>query len=840
MDVTWRNVCLILLREVRDQLRDRRTLFMVLILPLLLYPGLGIGMLQMTTLVKEEASQVVVLGADQLPDPTLIADGRFDARWFRDPNVATKLNVLTDLPNDPGITSGLNSDARTELLDTAERLKNYVEKRNGIVPQLAPWKRELADELPSVEAAALQKKFADEGEPTAAPPEFAALEAQFEKLTKVIAAEFTGSKMQVLVVIPNGFGENFREINRLLGGGDADRQALQELPLLRPIVIRNRADNKSEIAYHRTLEAITKWERQLLSDRLDQAGLPQTVPDPVSLLGLDVASKDEIAASVWSRVFPALLVIMALTGAFYPAVDVAAGEKERGTMETLLICPATRSEIVVGKFLTVLLFSMATTLLNLVSMGFTGQFIVSSVSGAAPGVSVMSDVALPTPMAIFWMIVLLIPLAAFFSAISLALATFARSNKEGQHYLMPLFMVTIGLTMFSMFPTVELSAEGGTSLFYCALPIVGPTLLLKALLLNPGDAGILVFTLPVLMSSVGYCLIALWWAVEQFKSEDVLFREAEQFDLKGWLRYLLREKEATPTSGEAAACFILMLLLQFLSIGFFGGFATGLTEENVATKVMQLAVISQLALMLTPAVIMALMLTSSVRKTLKLTLPGWKLLGMAVVLPLVLHPLAIEVLSSLSHFFPDLPEDAKVVFAAMADTDLPLLVVIAVFALTPAICEEVAFRGFILTGFSKGGRVAPAIVLSSVMFGIIHMIPQQVFNATLLGLVLGLLAVRSGSLVPGIVFHLIFNSLSVLHGQAGTAWSEQTPDWLQSPTVNWFVTLQEGMVRYNFATLAVSAIVAFILIRHLIRLPRTAKAVANNLTQPTLTPNATA
>jgi sodium transport system permease protein len=840
MDVTWRNVCLILLREVRDQLRDRRTLFMVLILPLLLYPGLGVGMLQMTMLVKEEARQVVVLGADQLPEPTLISDGRFDARWFRDPDVATKLNVLTDIEGDQGLTSGLSNDARTELLDTAERLKNYVAKRNGLVPQLAPWKRELADELPSVEAAALQQKFADEGEPATVPPEIAALEVQLEKLTKVIAAEFTSSKMQVLVLIPDGFGENVREINRLLGGGDAERQALQELPLLRPVVIRNRADDKSEIAYRRTLEAITKWERQLLSDRLDQAGLPQTVPDPVNLVGIDVASKDEIAASVWSRVFPALLVIMALTGAFYPAVDVAAGEKERGTMETLLICPATRSEIVVGKFLTVLLFSLSTTLLNLISMGFTGQYIVSAASGAAPGASVMSDVALPTAMAIFWMIVLLIPLAAFFSAISLALATFARSNKEGQHYLMPLFMVTIGMTMFSMSPTVELTAEGGASLFYCAMPIVGPTLLLKALLLNPGDAGILVFALPVLMSSIGYSLIALWWAVEQFKSEDVLFREAEQFDLKGWLRYLLREKEPTPTSGEAAACFILMMMLQFLSIRFLGGFVTGVTAENLGTKVMQLAVISQLALMLAPAVIMALMLTSSVRKTLKLTLPSWKLLGMAVVLPLVLHPLAIEVLSSLSHFFPDLPERAKVAFAAMADTDLPLFVVIAVFALTPAICEEVAFRGFILTGFSRGGRVAPAIVLSSVMFGIIHMVPQQVFNATLLGLVLGLLAVRSGSLVPGIVFHLIFNSLSVLHGQAGATWSEQTPDWLQSPVVNWFVTLQEGMVRYNFATLAVAAIVAFILIRHLIRLPRAAKTLAGSSSQPTLTPNATA
>ncbi len=64
---------------------------------------------------------------------------------------------------------------------------------------------------------------------------------------------------------------------------------------------------------------------------------------------------------------------MALTGAFYPAVDLCAGEKERGTMETLLISPAKRSEIVLGKFFTVMLASILTAVLNLVSMGLTGS-----------------------------------------------------------------------------------------------------------------------------------------------------------------------------------------------------------------------------------------------------------------------------------------------------------------------------------------------------------------------------------------------------------------------------------------------------------------------------------
>lgn len=814
MELTWKNVWLILHREVRDQLRDRRTLFMVLVLPVLLYPSLGIGMLQMAMYFTEQPRQVVILNAEELPEPQLVEGARFPARWFRSAETAAKLKVLTDAPIDEDSTSQIATDKRDQLLEDARKIQALVERRNELAVQLAPWRAELADELPGVQSAAIRTAIQN-GETPDKPGNFSELEEEFQELKKSLGEQFALSKLQVLMIVPEGFRENVQAVNDLLSSREVNHEELQAIPLLRPVLVRNRADEKSDVAYRRVREALDKWERQLLKDRLEIARLPETVPDPVSLLSIDVANNDEIAASVWGKIFPALLVIMALTGAFYPAIDVAAGEKERGTMETLLICPATRSEIVVGKFLTVLLFSMATTILNLISMGFTGQYIVSATSSAASPVG-MGQVPLPTPLALFWLGVLLVPLAAFFSALCLSLATFARSNKEGQYYLTPLFMVTMGMTMFSMSPSIELTASGGASLFYCAMPIVGPALLLKALLMNPGNTEVLVFALPVLMSSVGYSLIALWWAVEQFKSEEVLFREAERFDLGLWLKQLLRDKEPLPTFATAAGCFMLMMFLQFLSINLLGNSFTGLKPEELGPKMMELAVIQQMALIAAPAVFMALLLTSSARKTLRLRMPSLKMLGVAMALPLVLHPLAIELLSSLKDFFPQLPDSAKVAFAAMSDNTLPLYVVIGVFALTPAICEEVAFRGFILSGFGSGGRTAVAVVLSSITFGLIHMIPQQVFNATLLGLVLGLIAIRSNSLLPGVVFHFCFNSLAVLHGQAGASWSESAPEWLSNDLVSWFIICQDDTVRYNFLTLLTCAGAAFLMIRWLI------------------------
>jgi sodium transport system permease protein len=813
MEVTWKNVWLILHREVRDQLRDRRTLFMVLVLPIMLYPGLGIGMLQMTMYFTEQPRQVVILNADELPDPPLVKDGAFPTRWFRSAETSSKLRVLTDASDDEARLPNVTADEQKQLLADAARIRELIEQRNKLVAQLAPWNSDFADELPGVQSVKIRNAM-QSGETPEQPDNYKALVDKYLELKKSIGEQFANSKLQVLMIVPEGFGENLKTVNDLLVNRDGDNDKLMTLPLLRPILVRNRADEKSDVAYRRVREALDKWERQLLKDRLELAQLPETVPDPVSLLSIDVANEDEIAASMWGKIFPALLIIMALTGAFYPAIDVAAGEKERGTMETLLICPATRSEIVVGKFLTVLLFSMATTMLNLISMGFTGKYIVSMTAGVSG--AGMGAVPLPTPLALFWLVILLIPLAAFFSALCLSLATFARSNKEGQYYLTPLFMITMGMTMFSMSPSIELTATGGASLFYCAMPIVGPALLLKALLMNPGNTEVLVFALPVLMSSIGYSLIALWWAVEQFKSEDVLFREAEQFDLKLWLRQVLRDKAPLPTFAQAAVCFMLMMFLQFLTIKLLTGSMVGVAAEDIGRKMMELAVVQQMALIAAPAILMAILLTSSVRKTLRLKMPSGRMLAVAIALPFVLHPLAIELLASLQSFFPQLPDSAKAAFAAMSDETLPLYVVIGVFALTPALCEEIAFRGFILSGFGSGGRTGIAIILSSITFGLIHMVPQQVFNASLLGMVLGLIAVRSNSLLPGVAFHLCFNSLAVFHGQVSASFSESKPDWLDKDLISWFVSCPNDTLRYNFLTLMTCAGATYLMIRWLI------------------------
>ena len=112
-------------------------------------------------------------------------------------------------------------------------------------------------------------------------------------------------------------------------------------------------------------DVLERWTEQIGDDNLATSGMPKALTRPFLVESADVADAEQRKASMWSKILPVLLLLWAMTGAFYPAVDLCAGEKERGTLETLLCSPAGRSEIVVGKLITIMLFSIATAVLNL-------------------------------------------------------------------------------------------------------------------------------------------------------------------------------------------------------------------------------------------------------------------------------------------------------------------------------------------------------------------------------------------------------------------------------------------------------------------------------------------
>lgn len=807
--MNWRNVRLIFGREVLDQLRDRRTLFMVAVLPLLLYPALGIGMMQLTVLFSEQPRTVVILGAADLPPPQLIDGQRFARAWFEtNVDAQGKLEVFTDLPPaqapqdapvsketsdaEAASNEAVEAESLPKTVTTGRQSDSEQDKRRTKILTDAAKLRVLIDQLRSLNPAAV-----DRNQPTVAlSPQ---LEATQIELKKSMSELFKQSGIQVLIIIPPGFAQSIDDVKQQLArqkgeGAPADNSArIAGLDYTRPLIIRNRADDKSAIAYTRVIEVMDSWERQILRDQLRAGGLPEQLPTPIRANVVELADSQQVANNVWSKLFPAMLIIMSVTGAFYPAIDLAAGEKERGTMETLLICPASRTEIVLGKFLTVMCFSMATAVLNLLSLSFTGKYVSSL---AASNLSRNVDLTLPAFSSLIWVAILLIPIAALFSALCLALATFARSSKEGQYYLTPLLMVTLGLTVFCLSPAVEMQP------FYSVLPVVGPALLLKERLLGTADSQLLwLYSIPVLITSAGYSLLALWWAIDQFSREEVLFREAERFEIKLWLKQLLRDKTPTPSFAEAGVCFVVLMLLQFAALKMFQRPLSQARPEEMGGVMLKLMIIQQIAIIATPALIMGIMLTTSIRQTFQFRLPQFRYLAAAVVLSLSIFPLSLELSHRLSWFFPPLPESMKLVGELLGRQELPVWLLFLAFAIAPAICEELAFRGFMLSGFRQGGRHGVAIVISAICFGVIHMVPQQVFNAALLGLVIGLLAVQSRSILPGIIYHFIHNGTQV--------WLSQQSKQLAKPGPHeYLITISEGEPAFRPYLLILCGLVA--------------------------------
>ncbi|MDD4269649.1 MAG: CPBP family intramembrane metalloprotease [Pirellulaceae bacterium] len=668
----WANVKLILARELRDQMRDRRTMFMIAVLPVLLYPLLGMSLFQMAQFMEEKPSRVLVTGVGGLVGredlPALLDPGehaRFDARLFREANQNRLLEVavLSEEPAAPG----------EALADPRRQARSMVEQ----------------------------------------------------------------GAYDAALVVPPELPDRLAEYRRAIAAGEEAAR-----PEVHPEIIYSTANEKSQIAFGRLYPVIESWIKAVGEINLKAAGVPAHAARPVAVGTADVAGQTRFkGAALWSKALPVVLLLWAMTGAFYPAIDLCAGEKERGTLETLLSSPAERSEIVLGKLLTVMLFSMGTAALNLVSMGLTGWLLLSR----------MPQFASPPPQAILWLGLALVPVAALYGALCLALAAFAKSTKEGQYYLMPLLLITMPLVIMPMTPNAELDL--GNSL----VPVTGIVLLLRKLL--EGAYWEALRYLPVVaLVTLGCCALAIRWAVEQFNSEAVLFRESERLDLRLWLRQVFRDRRPTPTASAAVVCGVSILMLRFVMniaptrpLETFRDFAV-------------LALITQLAVILAPLLILTFSLTTNPARTLLLRGPRPLTIPAAVLLALVLHPavraLQVAVMQQLY------PPNEEMIQLLVQMQELfnaaPLWAALGIVAAVPAICEELAFRGFILSGFRHLGRKWRAIIFSAIFFGLSHAILQQSIIATAVGIVIGYLAVQTGSIWPGVLFHFVHNSLGVL------------------------------------------------------------------------------
>jgi len=237
----------------------------------------------------------------------------------------------------------------------------------------------------------------------------------------------------------------------------------------------------------------------------------QAVIEPVVMVPHGIAPMREVIGERVGGMLPYLFIIFCFMGSMYPAIDLAAGEKERGTLETLLLVPIPRRQVVLGKFLVVFTAGVVSALLTLVGLGGWLAWRSSELGGELGNVLAAigaGDLVLIAAM--------LVPTAAIFASLLLGISIYAKSFKEAQSYMAPLNMLVILPAFLAMLPGIELDWTTAS------IPITNISLAIKELIKGTMDLSMLVVILGSSTLLAGALLwVSTWW----FGREDVLFRQ---------------------------------------------------------------------------------------------------------------------------------------------------------------------------------------------------------------------------------------------------------------------------------------------------------------------------
>jgi sodium transport system permease protein len=398
-----RNIWIVYRKELRDSLRDRRTLVAMIVVPLLVMPlltiGIGVLMTKIIGEAKQEVPRVMVLGGENSP------------------------KTLEALESNKGIKVEAGTSDYIQLISD-KKVRAAVE----------------------------------------IPPDFDGAMARGEELTVKIY-DYEG-------------------------------------------------DLKSGVAADKLEKFFNDLSSSTVQERLEAKQLPPNLVKPFELKTQNVAPPEKVSGAVIGGFIPYLVIILSLTGAMYPAIDLTAGEKERGTIETILCSRVSRTHLVLGKFFMVLTASLGSAILAMISMGGSFQVAKVLMANMAKGAEnpLHFSIGIKAIGAVFLMA---LPISVFFSSALLAIALLAKSYKEAQSYISPLMIFAIMPAIVGMLPGTELSGR------MLLIPILNTTLVCKDIVSGTyhwHQIGI------VFLSTCVYAAAALFIAIRQFNREEVLFR----------------------------------------------------------------------------------------------------------------------------------------------------------------------------------------------------------------------------------------------------------------------------------------------------------------------------
>lgn len=498
------------------------------------------------------------------------------------------------------------------------------------------------------------------------------------------------------------------------------------------------AKDRSSTAVSALNDAFELYREELTKEKIEDAGLDSEVMlNPIRYEQEDYSTTEESVGNLIGSMMPFLIVTVILLGAIYPAIDVTAGEKERGTLETLLTLPITNFEMIMSKFLAVSCIACVSAVLNVFSMGGAMAFLVSSSLSSAANMNIEIHYETFIPGILFTIVVMMF-FALLVTAVCMCTCVFAKNFKEANNYVTPVMLIFMFGSYAAMIPDLELTAQTA------AIPIVNVALLVEGLFQFHYNYGLFAI---VLFSNVAYSLLAIMILGKIYNSEAVLFSEGLSSVKLFTKRSEMKEKQM-PGFGDVVLLLCIVLLLIFY-VGTFAQLKFGFAGVAV----------QQLIILLCPLVYAWYMKADkkqlfSIQIIKPLPLAGSVLIGIAAFVgALILGALLMPV-------FPESAEGLTQLDDMLVNQPVYLLVLVV--ALMPAIGEELLFRGFVMGTLKKRCRPVVAIVVTTLIFAAYHMSLIKMFTIGIVGLGLTLVTYKTGSIAASVCVHFMNNLLSVL------------------------------------------------------------------------------
>ncbi len=504
------------------------------------------------------------------------------------------------------------------------------------------------------------------------------------------------------------------------------------VPLIRIFFQADQQD--SGLGRSKMRELLLRERRHERDALLVDEGFPADPSTVMKVEDLNMASAAQVTGSYLGRFLTLVLLMLTLSGGSIVAIDSIAGEKERGSLETLLTTAATRGEIVAAK--QVLIFSVA---LFITVTQIANLLIYVSLKIVTLPKDWVIDVS---PAAVVMVLFLFLPLAAFVAAVLLLISAYAKSYKEAQLYFFPVNLMSWVPALAAVLPGISLRSA------IALVPIANVSVAVREIMVGKFDWPMILVVFAVMILAV---------ALTARASASLLTQER-----------LITASEADASDFAGGPALFPKQVLRWYAVLGAVLFIAALNLSQAAGMRSQV-LFNELVLFLGASLLMIRRYRLNVKETLALR-PVKPAVWFAVLMLIPSGSLVGTGIFRMASLVFPVPERMLEQFAKdILPSGMPLWQLILFVAVVPGICEEISFRGLLLYGLRRRFRPVTLALVVGLIFGLFHVTLFRIVPTAFLGIALTALALLTGSIFPCIAVHIGNNALAAIAGASGVA-----------------------------------------------------------------------